>query len=104
MPTVTRENARSFVYCWLTKRDPKIFDHCKVILLDENSDAWGYVRDKDDHIEVMGWVCAQKEIFWVNKKTKRIDKREIPTQCYISWDKNGVQSKTCPETVTELFP
>src|SRR6266496_5655859 len=59
---VDRGNASSIVHCWLLKKDPGIFNHCKVILgtPQEDSEVFGYVRDKGDHIEIMGWVCGER--------------------------------------------
>ena len=103
---VTRENAITIVHAFLLKEDPEIFNHCKVIFPGprEDSEVWGYVRDEGDHIKVMGWVCAFRQIFWVSKKTRRVDKTEIPRECYTSWDKDGNQTQGCKETVTRLMP
>ena len=103
---LTRQNVSAVVHSFLLKQDPKIFDHCKVILgnYKEDDELFGYVRDEGDHIKVMGWVCAQKQIFWVSKKTKRVDRTEIPRECYIQWDKEGKATKECREAIIKSFP
>ncbi|MDP2652621.1 MAG: hypothetical protein Q8Q08_01160 [Candidatus Omnitrophota bacterium] len=104
--TVTRENAVMVVHCWLKKTNPVIYNNCKVIFRgpEEDSDTWGYVRDEGEYIKVMGWVCGRQQIFWVNKRTRRVDRTEIPGECYTSWGPDGKQSQSCPDPVTERFP
>ena len=83
---------RKVVIGWLNKRDPHVFNRCKVFLSER--DPYYSIRWTDNHTEITVLICGNLSTFWINGRTKVVD-------CYISYCGKNIGNKYCGEDIAD---
>ena len=83
---------KKILLSWLNKRDPKLFNRCKVFFDENMSLQHVPMKQEGDYSLITAVLCGGDTKFWINNKTRQVE-------CYISYcGKNG-GNKYCSDKI-----